>query len=101
MFFSAVHGPISMGTSNIAQVGVNHNCELRHTVASTVSCRRCFSEPSASIEARDFLSRPDDNVAVCTSSFEVSDSLAGRLERKDPIHYWPNSPRIDEVTDLA
>ncbi len=101
MFFSAVHGPISMGTSNIAQVGVNHNCELRPTVASTVSCRRCFSEPSASIEARDFLSHPDDNLAFCTSSFDVSHSLIGRLEWKDPIHNWPNNPGIDEATDLA
>lgn len=33
MFLSAVHGPISMGISNIAQVGVNHNCELRLAVS--------------------------------------------------------------------
>ncbi len=31
-----------MGTSNIAQVGVSHNCELRPAVASTASRRRCF-----------------------------------------------------------
>jgi len=58
-------------------------------------------EASASIEARDFLSHPDDNLAFCTSSFEVSHSLVGRLEWKDPIHNWPNNPRIDEATDLA
>jgi hypothetical protein len=32
-----------MGTSNIAQVGVNHNCELRPAVASCVSCRWCLA----------------------------------------------------------
>ena len=50
---------------------------------------------------RDFLSHPDDNLAFCTSSFDVSDSLIRRFEWKNAIHNWPNSPRIDEATDLA
>src|SRR5207302_9686618 len=48
-----------------------------------------------------FLSHPHGNLAFCMSSFEVSHSLVGRVEWKDPIHDWPNNPRIDEATDLA
>jgi len=44
MFFSAVHGPISMGTSNIAQVGVNHNCELRLAVSIVEEAVETLSE---------------------------------------------------------
>lgn len=50
---------------------------------------------------RIFLSHLDDNLAFGTSCFDVSQSLFGRFEWKDPIHYGAYDPRIDERTDLA
>jgi Protein of unknown function (DUF2840) len=53
------------------------------------------------IEARPFLSHLDDDLASCTPFLDVSQSLFGRCEWKDPIHHWAYDPRIDERTDLA
>ena len=48
-----------------------------------------------------FLSHSYDDLASRTSFFDVSHSLVGRREWKDPIQNWPNDPGIDEPTDLA
>ena len=48
-----------------------------------------------------FLFHPDDDLAFCTSRFDISHSLFGRFEWKDPIHKWAYDPGIDERTDLA
>ena len=52
-------------------------------------------------EATPLLSDLDDDLAFCTSCFDVSQSLAGRFEWKDPIHNWAYDPGIDERRDLA
>ncbi len=57
--------------------------------------------PARPIRARPFLSHLDDDLAFCTSFFDVSQSLFGRFEWKDPIHHWAYDPRIDERTNLA
>jgi len=51
--------------------------------------------------SKAILSHLDDDLAFCTSFFDVSQSLFGRFEWKDPIHNWAYDPRIDERTDLA
>src|SRR5438034_7816074 len=47
------------------------------------------------------LSHLDDDLALCTSCFDVSHRLFGRFEGKDPIHHWAYDPRLNERTDLA
>ena len=48
-----------------------------------------------------FLSHLDDDLAFCTSLFDVSHSLVSRVEWKDPIHNRANDSGINERADLA
>ena len=48
-----------------------------------------------------FLSHLDDDLAFRTPGFDISHSLFGRFEWKDPIHNWAYDPGIDERTDLS
>lgn len=50
---------------------------------------------------RTLLSHLDDDLALCASCFDVSQSLLGRFEWKDSIHNWAYDPGIDERSDLA
>ncbi len=43
----------------------------------------------------------DDDFAFCASFFDVSQSLVGRFEWKDPIHNRANDSGIDERRDFA
>ena len=73
-------------------------------VGVSITMLRNIIRPKLSInspEASPFLSHLDDDLAFCTSFFDVSQSLFGRFEWKDPIHNWAYDPRIDERTDLA
>ena len=73
-------------------------------VGVSITMLRNIIRPKLSInspEASPFLSHLDDDLAFCTSFFDVSQSLFGRFEWKDPIHNWTYDPRIDERTDLA
>ena len=47
------------------------------------------------------LSDLDDDLAFYTPCLDVGHSVFGRFEWKDPIHNWPNSPRLDKRSDLA
>jgi hypothetical protein len=50
---------------------------------------------------RHFLSHLDDDLALCTSCFDVSQRLVGRFEWKDLIHNGADDPSIDQRADLA
>ena len=52
-------------------------------------------------DKKSLLSNLDDDLALCPSCFDVSQSLIGRFEWKDPIHHRPNNPGIDEASNLA
>jgi len=67
-------------------------------MASSFSCRRIFLIKS---HEGPFLSQLDDDLALRTSGFDISHSLFGPFEWKDPIHNRAYDPGIDERTDLA
>ena len=45
------------------------------------------------------LSQLDDDLAFCTPGFNISHSLFGRFEWKDPVNNRSYDPGIDERTD--
>src|SRR5688500_3782615 len=47
------------------------------------------------------LSHLDDDLALCTSFFDVRQRRVGRFEWKDPTHNRVYDPRSDQRTDLA
>jgi len=51
--------------------------------------------------SRDFLSHLDDDLAFCTSFFDVKPWPRWSIRKERPINNRPNNPGIDEATDLA
>lgn len=78
-----------MATSNIAQVGVNHNCELRAAVAGTVN--RVGPAIDSSAQAASALIRSPAGVALFC---KVIRSITARVDQSDsgrrvPVrHQW-------------
>jgi hypothetical protein len=70
----------------------------RRRRVATAAGRKCLLN---FLSSKAILSHLDDDLAFCTSFFDVSQSLFGRCEWKDPIHHWAYDPSIDESTDLA